>query len=349
MPSDHVGPDAVTWAFRFFYGRDPVDEAEIRFHQGHSRTLDQLRDSFARSTEWQAFDLRAKSSTYAIPPFLLQGVLDDPALAERIVPSLRNPTSQLCTENQFAEPEYRLWCEMIRERPRLHRKQWEFVYILQVLAQAGVLLPGKAGIGFGTGREPIPSVLARFGVNVLATDAPADISADWAGSNQHAASIDALWRGDIISREAFNRHVHFGIVDMNAIPPELSGFDFCWSSCCLEHLGSIDAGLDYIENCLKVLKPGGIAVNTTEFNLSSNKDTLASGGTVIFRQQDMQRIAARMRVAGHDVYPFKFFPGLGPVDSHIDLPPYSADPHLKLALANYVSTSIGIVVRKVAG
>ncbi|MFI4923844.1 MAG: hypothetical protein ACHQJ7_01755, partial [Vicinamibacteria bacterium] len=44
-------------------------------------------------------------------------------------PTLADPVVQLCTEAQFREPDYARWCEAIGEAPRLHRKQWEFVYI----------------------------------------------------------------------------------------------------------------------------------------------------------------------------------------------------------------------------
>ena len=47
-----------------------------------------------------------------------------------------------------------------------------------------------------------------------------------------------------------------------------------WSSCSLEHLGSISHGIEFILNSLKCLKQHGVAVHTTEFNLSSNEETL---------------------------------------------------------------------------
>ena len=40
----------------------------------------------------------------------------------------------------------------------------------------------------------------------------------------------------------FDQLVTFRPVDMTAIPDDLAGFDFCWSSCALEHLGSLAAG-----------------------------------------------------------------------------------------------------------
>jgi hypothetical protein len=133
---------------------------------------------------------------------------------------------------------------------------------------------------------------------------------------------------------------------MNAIPADLVDFNFTWSSCAYEHLGSIEAGLTFFENSLKCLAPGGIAVHTTELNLSSNSSTLDKGGTVIFRRRDFETLAERLLAQGHEVMPITFDSGDTDLDRFIDLPPYSSDPHLKLQLLRWVSTSFGMIVRK---
>ncbi len=132
---------------------------------------------------------------------------------------------------------------------------------------------------------------------------------------------------------------------MNNIPQDLRGFDFTWSSCALEHLESIEKGLQFIINSLDTLKPGGIAVHTTEYNLSSNEDTLDNMGTVLFRKKDIQELVRRLTLAGHEIY-INYNPGSGKLDKYIDIAPYSQDKHLKLRLANYVTTSIGFIIRK---
>ena len=123
-------------------------------------------------------------------------------------------------------------------------------------------------------------------------------------------------------------------------------YDFCWSSCSLEHLGSIDAGLRFIERSLDTLKPGGIAVHTTEFNLTSDTRTIKKGGTVLFRRRDVEEFARRTTKAGHEVLPITFDQGDQPEDQIVDVPPYAADIHFKLALGQYVTTSFGLAIRK---
>ena len=61
----------------------------------------------------------------------------------------------------------------------------------------------------------------------------------------------------IVSRNRFDEQVRFEFLDMNHIPSHYdSKFDFCWSVCAAEHLGSIDHGIRFIEKSLDVLVPG---------------------------------------------------------------------------------------------
>jgi len=168
----------------------------------------------------------------------------------------------------------------------------------------------------------------------------------WTDSLQHAAERDALRDDRVCPPDRFERNVTFRVCDMNAVPDDLTGFDFCWSACALEHLGSIEMGLAFIERSLDSLKPGGWAVHTTEFNVASNEATIDHGPTVLFRQRDMWTLFQRLSAKGHKVAPFDFDPGLKPLDRYIDVPPYRLTPHLKMAFAGYATTSIGIIVQK---
>ena len=117
------------------------------------------------------------------------------------------------------------------------------------------------------GGEPLPALFASLGAQIVATDQSPETGMDagWASS-----CLSGLNQQDICPEHTFSRLVTFREVNMNDIDADLSGqFDFCWSSCALEHLGSLQHGLDFIENSLAILKPGGIAIHTTEFNLSS--------------------------------------------------------------------------------
>jgi SAM-dependent methyltransferase len=270
----------------------------------------------------------------------LQTTADEP-------PSLDHPISQACTQAQFDTDIYRYWCAEIHEIPRYHRKQWEFCYILQALSVAGAIKPGRRGLGFGVGTEPLTALCAARGCEVVATDLdPSEAKRiGWVDTNQHAAEVTALNDRGICDAARFADSVRFRFVDMNAIPADLQGFDFTWSACCLEHLGSISHGLAFIENSLKTLRPGGVAVHTTELNCSSDSKTVDHSGTVLFRKRDIRALAARLTAAGHDVR-LNFNLGDQPLDQYVDVAPYTADRHLKLRLGEFASTSFGLIIRK---
>lgn len=260
-------------------------------------------------------------------------------------PQLEYPISQLCTQAQFASPVYQIWCERMLETLRYHRKQWEFVYILQALAVRGMLESGRHGLGFGVGREPLPAVMASRGVKVHATDLRLEDAREqgWVATNQHLTSLASLNERKICADHDFEHLVSFEAVDMNSLPDRLSGFDFTWSSCALEHLGSLEKGLIYIEKSLDTLKSGGVAVHTTEFNCSSDFLTLALGGTVLYRRRDILGLFARLVEKGYKVALTLETPG-DPLDRHVDVPPYSGDNHLRLRIGQFVSTSLAGLV-----
>ena len=134
---------------------------------------------------------------------------------------------------------------------------------------------------------------------------------------------------------------------MNAIPDHLKEFDFCWSSCALEHLGSLQHGCDFIINSVeKTLKIGGVACHTTELNLTSDTETLEHPETVLYRKSDLQRLCATLVERGHIVEPLCIEPGDLLPDYLVDVPPFSGDPHLKLMLGQFATTSVGIVMRR---
>jgi hypothetical protein len=133
---------------------------------------------------------------------------------------------------------------------------------------------------------------------------------------------------------------------MNHIPSDLKGFDFNWSSCSFEHLGSINKGLAFLENQLSTLKTGGWAVHTTEINVSSNTSTIEKGDTVIFRARDIDEIVNRLRKAGHYVEETDYSCGGLPEDYMVDVEPHEQDIHLKLQIGEYVVTSICLIIQK---
>jgi hypothetical protein len=227
-----------------------------------------------------------------------------------------------------------------------HRKMWEWLFICHALAERSRLEPGQLGLGFGVGREPLVALFAAMGCRITATDLDPQRAqaAGWSDGKQYAGTLETLNDHRLCDPELFASRVSFRHVDMNAVPADLTGYDFTWSSCAFEHLGSIDAGIRFVLDQMRCLRPGGTAVHTTEFNLSSNADTVSSGGTVLFRRRDIDALLGRLRDAGF-VVDGDFTPGETPADRHVDVPPFS-ETHLRTTLGEYVTTSVALVIEK---
>jgi hypothetical protein len=175
-------------------------------------------------------------------------------------------------------------------------------------------------------------------------------SRGWRETAQHSIAVDEIHNPNLCDLDEFRRRVRFRVQDMTAIDADLrrGEFDFVWSLCALEHLGSLQRGLEFVERSLECVRPGGIAVHTTEYNVSSNDDTVAKGATVLYRRRDIEALAERLRGAGCEIE-LNLHPGDGALDGHYDLPPYRNGMHLKLEIARYVATSLGLVIRKPGG
>src|SRR4051812_9833873 len=213
--------------------------------------------------------------------------------AEPSTPAHSTIVSEPCTFAQMRSPAFLRWVDELQLPFTPHRKLWEWCWIAQAAETAGVMRAGGRALGFGVGREPLAGLFTRFGMSVVATDlAPTDeAAAHWIAGEQHSGA-DASY---------FGAEVDFRYVDMRAIPSDLTDFDLTWSSCAIEHLGSLDAAVDFLDTQMRCLRPGGIALHTTEFNTSSNRRTLTSGPEVLFRRRDLEAMAKHFRASGHEV------------------------------------------------
>ncbi len=291
-------------------------------------------------------ETRLMLSSLALPDRALWINKPDMIAAEPAVTAF--PNSVVCRQESFDAPYFAYWTARLSEGLRYHRKLWEFVFICQAFWERGILREGARGLGFGVGIEPLSAYFASQECRIVATDMnpAAAMDSGWANTNQHADGKEPLRRPAVCPDSLFDRNVDFRECDMNHIAADLVDFDFCWSACALEHLGSIEKGLAFIENSVRCLKPGGWAIHTTEFNLSSNTTTVDNLETVLFRRSDLEGLAEKLRAEGHHVAAFDFDPGRLPIDDYVDLPPYREHPHLKMALMGYSTTSIGIIIQR---
>lgn len=261
--------------------------------------------------------------------------------------------SQVCSFSSLTSPGLLQWADALRPAwdssnsgaPYIvHRQLWEWLFIAEALHQRGLLEPGRRGIGFGVGREPLPSLFASLGCRIVATDQAREAARGWAEVNQYAGELETLNAYGVCEPNTFRANVTYRTVDMRAIPSDLVGFDFAWSSCAFEHLGSIEAGVQFVLDQMRCLRPGGVAVHTTEYNVSSNHHTVLTGDTVLFRRRDLEALASTLRRLGHRIR-LDFTLGETDADRHVDRQPWSG-PHLRLDIADFVASSYGLVIQK---
>ena len=161
-----------------------------------------------------------------------------------------------------------------------HRKMWEWLFICHVLAERSLLEPGRRGPGLRVGREPLVALFAQLGCEVMATDLdPARAEAQgWADGLQYAGALAALNEHGLCNPTAFAQRVTYRHVDMNA-SGRLGGVRL--------HVVVVRVRAPRIARGRRTVRrasdalpaAGGSAVHTTEFNLSSDEQTVESGGT----------------------------------------------------------------------
>ena len=266
-------------------------------------------------------------------------------------------TSQLCTRGSLASPALRAWSERLRPvwdadgtDPKpfvMHRKMWEWLFICRALEERGMLVPGRRGLGFGVGREPLVALFAAQGPEIVATDLEPDQAArdGWTATGaEYTGGLAGLNDHGLCPPEEFAARVQYRYVDMREIPDDLTGFDFTWSSCAFEHLGDLAAGLEFVTSQMRCVVPGGVAVHTTEFNVSPGDRTIDHAPTVLYRRRDIEGLVERLVGEGFAIS-CDFTEGDTPDDRHVDVPPFS-DTHLRTRLGEFETTSIALVIEK---
>lgn len=270
--------------------------------------------------------------------------------------------SKLCTQSDCESEWYFAWLQQLKSSFLYHRKLWEFAYIAQNLYAFGVLKPGKRGLGFGCGEEPLASLFAKFGAVIVATDLDPRESEEqghgWIEAGAHSSSLEKLYHRNVCPDKTLLSNINHEFANMNRIPKHYEGqFDFCWSSCAMEHIGSIELGLRFIENSMETLRSGGVSVHTTEYNLDDGP-TIDNWQTVLFQRSHMEELKTRLEAKGYMVSAFDFDGGGKVLDGLFDIPPWPWDvaklnwrmlqaiTHLKRSIDGFRCTSIGVTVRK---
>lgn len=172
-----------------------------------------------------------------------------------------NVNSKFCDAADWFRPEIeRIIREELQEVSRFHRKQWEFAMIYHVLERAGKLHDAAIGLSMGGGRELVAYALARHVRQLVITDLY-DSTTPW----------DCARTDD--PDEFIRRNKPFPVddarlkalrMDMRNLQFPDATFDFCYSTCAVEHIGERSDFLKHFNEVARVLKDDGLYVFTTE-------------------------------------------------------------------------------------
>jgi len=243
---------------------------------------------------------------------------------------------RLCHAADFSRPAHARYMRQLNLPPvPLHRKHWEYSLVCEAVDAAGILEGTDhepQGLCFGCGVEHLPSYFASRGCHITATDRP---DGGW-----HKPDLSKLNKYGLCHPDDFRRMVTYLPVDMNLIPTNLTGFDFCWSCCSLDHCGSIRLSKRFVYESLRTLRPGGIAVHTGEFALDAVCRSPDYQDTVCWVRYDVDEVLAYVRERGYRARWTE--PVWGPKDS---LDPATKANRLQTRVAGFRSTSFGLVIQ----
>jgi len=187
------------------------------------------------------------------------------------------PFSKICDTADWFEPEFnRIIREELEELPRFHRKQWEFAMIYYILEKKGLINENKIGLSVGGGYERVLYSIARRIKHLTVTDLYAsETTWDTARTNKP----EELIRQQMPFEIDFNK-INVINMDMRDLKFEDNTFDFCYSSCSIEHIGGYEDFRKHLNEVWRVLKEEGVYVFTTE--LLFGDDTITDPNNHIF-------------------------------------------------------------------
>ena len=191
--------------------------------------------------------------------------IDDPD--QTAPPAGGPPLNKICDRRDWAHPAWRRALEDLgysADPARLHRKDWEFAQGVYGLRKLHCLAPEATALGLGAGAEPILFFLAGRLRRVVATDL-------YAGDfSRQEADPRILRDPEAFAPFSYHRErLEVRRMDATAIdyPPE--SFDLVFSFSSFEHFGPRRAQRRCLGEIHRVLRPGGIAVLTTEVILNT--------------------------------------------------------------------------------
>lgn len=200
--------------------------------------------------------------------------------------------SKICDAADWFDTEFHsIIVNELKESPRFHRKQWEFVMIFLALKKLGFLNENMTGLSLGGGNERVLYSIAKHVNKLIVTDLyDEDTTWDCAKTKDPDEYIKASKPFDVDDSKikAFR-------MDMRYLDFEENTFDFCYSSCAIEHIGDFEDFVRHLDEVYRVLKEDGIYVFTTELIIGS--DTIKDQNNFIFSSSYLNEIFKSIKLS----------------------------------------------------
>lgn len=174
-------------------------------------------------------------------------------------PTLRS--SRLCNVNEFHIDEIRQRLLALGFDPsEIHRKHWEKAAVAFLVEAMGHHNEQSKGLGLGVGQENLLYLLSNHCGHIVGTDVYAPIFSQ----GTRMSIQDVYDRAPFVYRR---ERLEILAMDMRNLDFPDATFDFVWSISSVEHLESVEQVLTAFREIDRVIKPGGHAFITTEWNL----------------------------------------------------------------------------------
>jgi SAM-dependent methyltransferase len=141
------------------------------------------------------------------------------------------------------------------------RKVWEHIQVYRGLLHLDLLQEDVRAIGLGVGQERLIYAFANRCGEVIATDLYN--SQNWQTA---AMAVEEVYEKSTFPYRRDRLLVRN--MDMTQIDYPDASFDFVWSCCAIEHVNSFQDLHQVYREIHRILKPGGIAAITTEYNMT---------------------------------------------------------------------------------
>ncbi len=212
-------------------------------------------------------------------------------------------TSKLCDAADWFRPDVQeIIGNELREVPRFHRKQWESAMIFLSLRESGKLNQDKLGLSMGGGKELIAYAIAPHVKQLVITDLyETTTSWDCAKTDDPDEFIkqNKPFPVDDAKLKALR-------MDMRELKFPDKTFDFCYSTCAVEHIGGRKDFLQHFNEVARVLKDDGVYVFTTE--ILYGDETIYDEHNYVFSLPLLRDLLAESNLAADEIFDARVSP-----------------------------------------